>query len=381
MNINSINERLFALFLFLLFLAMDLIIGSRGYLIAYSILATISIAILSPYLIKTVYEHPLAIAIFLFAPLLGSLYAVYGLNIEFSLFQLARSQAWTILGILTALAFQRIAVLIPQSSCVRLLTIASLFLTLVAISGLIDIVLGTHFAPSQIRILNQPESSPRLYLVGIELAAALLPVFVWRKMYIAMVSCVAIIFMTGGKASLAILTLVILFVMATTKGRSISKIVIFLAFSSSILFYANQINSRIADFLIDGDIRRLQQINESFNLFSTDYITMAVGGGMATAYSEGYTEFSSDLNGDNDQSALLENSRFDIENGYLYVLTRFGILGTMALVFLLGLGTGKYRFYFIAYCMLSWLGGSPVGPSFFILVLAFTFASRCANSR
>ena len=75
-----------------------------------------------------------------------------------------------------------------------------------------------------------------------------------------------------------------------------------------------------------------------------------------------------------DSSSLFENSRFDVENGYLFLLLRFGIIGTIFFYFILKKYFHGIYFNFIIFYLLIFFASIGLsGISFFTLIFSFLF--------
>jgi hypothetical protein len=154
--------------------------------------------------------------------------------------------------------------------------------------------------------------------------------------------------------------------------KSKTNIIVF--FIILILFFI-KIFDRFTLLINNGDLRRLSQIKDAFNKFTSSLLNFLFGSGIGTPYSKGYFALSNNyiING-KDSSALFENSRFDVENGYLFLLLRFGILGTIFLYLILKkYFKGNYWKFILVYFFIYFASIGLSGISFFTIIISFIF--------
>lgn len=305
----------------------------------------------------------------------STLYATQIDNAEFSMWQVLRSQMWTFISIPLIYSTIKFTKKKSPKDIYFIVSCISIILVYMALSGLIDYLYGTNFSPAYIRVIDEYTGKLRLYLIGIELISPFLPIFLIYKKYLGIIAGLIILLISGGKSAFVSGLIPLIYGWFYMKKNLKNNIVIGI---TSILFLVvtfNVISDRIAEFSEYGDSRRSDQISDSFKILNKNPINYLWGIGLGTPYSNAYLD--SFVSGDvlEDKSALLENSRFDIENGYIYLLVRTGILGIILYVLSIGLSMKKYSVLFWILSLVSWFGGSPSGPSLTIYYISFAFSS------
>ena len=121
------------------------------------------------------------------------------------------------------------------------------------------------------------------------------------------------------------------------------------------------IGDRLFDFFTIGDLRRLIQVIDAFTKLSESPLTSLFGTGIGTQYSEGYEIYNLSAVSYLESGRLIENSKYDLENGFIYFPLKFGLIGTVVLLYMFfkylrSDGTMPYAFMLLSFISVSWSG-------------------------
>ena len=223
--------------------------------------------------------------------------------------------------------------------------------------------------PSYIRSYESLESHVRLYPVGYELIFPFLPIFYIYKKWVAFFFCFFIIGYTGGKTGFAMLVVTFIFLMVKVEKNLRKKLSIFsCGLLVSLIIYLG-IETRIDDLYESGDSRRFEQIYDAYDTIIQKPANLLYGAGLGTQYSEGYMRFSDSIY--NENIRLMDNSMYDIENGYIYLLVRLGVPGAILFLISIFYRIGYLNLYFILYLLINWMAGSTASPSSLMSFILF----------
>jgi hypothetical protein len=199
---------------------------------------------------------------------------------------------------------------------------------------------------------------PRLYVAGVGASAPLAVVFMRTKRHVAWASAVLVAGATQGKAVILALAFGMI-IEAVRERRLLSG-----GGTLLVLTFIVMTQGRLSEFRNVGDMQRTRQITEGWESFTSTPLRILIGAGHGVPYSEGYGAFADVAS---DAEALIENSRYDLENGPVFLLLRLGVLGTLMFVAALhparGSTSGKIIFWGIvlAYFTASAFIASPGG--------------------
>ena len=315
--------------------------------------------------LKALSKNRLLFGITIFA----TFYAAFGVGLEFSFWQIARSQIWMALGLPIAwvivtrieeLSFQQ------QKSVVRLLGI---FVTVCAGLGILEILLQNPLAPAYIR------AEGRIYTPVSAALPGLIWIFLHYKKWIPLLLTIFLALITFGKGNFILIIYAVLVYVAYSKYRkqgAIKKVLYpsLMMVAGAIIAYV-ALFDRISFLFSNGDPTRWIQIIQSLALLSQSPEGWVFGFGIGTRLIDGpYLAAYQGL--PEDAPRLVINSQYDIENGYIYQVLRFGLMGTILwFSFALKLFS-NFRFaflvFFLVFCATTSLTG--IAPSITLLSIA-----------
>lgn len=360
-NSSHFTDRMLPVGWFLIVCVIANTIGSRGTILSGAVMCLIVSIVLFQRILASAWLVRGRLMALLLIACLATLHAATELNREFSVWQLARSHAWPFVGLLFLRAGVRWGQELDEIARQRLISALGLFSILSATACAIELVSGLEVSPAYIRTEVDADGQFRLYVAGLEIAMTFIPVFLLARRYLAAAACYFMMAATAGKTMLAIGACALLYALVFDK-KSARTFFIMIVGVIVVLAYGVSISSRIQGALDETDASRLFQIMDGINVFLTDWVTMLFGIGFGTEYGYGYLVQAGSASA-SELAALLENSRFDIENGYIYWLARGGIVGMLLLLSILSGIKGRYRWYFVAALGILWAGGSNTGAS------------------
>jgi hypothetical protein len=240
-------------------------------------------------------------------------------GVDVSIRQLSRTSIWAALYMLILLVGQQIFDGITTPRLQFIYTTARILVILVAALVLADLTTGLEISPAVIRVKEEGLSGQRIYITASSAIAPLFFLYLWRLDLLPLLATIVIIAASQGKAMLAAIPIaLIVFGIRRPKAGALS----FLVIMPFALLLAP--TDRLTEFIEAGDLQRLRQINEAWEIYTSNALNILIGAGHGTPYSEGYAQFG----GSNaEQANLYENSRYDVENGFIYLLLRFGAVG------------------------------------------------------
>lgn len=293
---------------------------------------------------------------------------------EVSLWQVARTSIWAFVYIFMLIAGKRLFFGIDDQRLLGMYSAARTLTIMVCGLVLLDLALGLNMAPAAIRVEGTDISQQRIYIVASSALAPLFFLYLWKKDYVPLVAVTVMIFATQGKIMMAAIPAAL--ILLAFKRPKTGLLIIALLIPVAVYLFPT---SRIVDFIDGGDIQRLRQINEALAAYTTNIWRIVVGAGHGTPYSEGYAQFGQ-INPD--QANLYENTRFDVENGFVYLLLRFGVIG-FAVFFALTVKAIDQKYTkraFIVNTLIMGAGSSFFGaPGGIFFVTCFLFASEMMN--
>jgi len=282
-----------------------------------------------------------------------------------SAWQICRSSIWIAASVVTfVVAGERFRAV--KTACRRFGMVLEAVFVLMAASIIVELATGLPLAPAVIRYYPDDSELPRLYAAGVAASVPLAIFFMRTRRRVAFLATATVVFATQGKAVLLALALGLGLEMMG-RPRSIRTVMAMLV----ILLVGIVVQVRVLELLDVGDMQRARQIVEGVDAFESTPVSMMIGIGHGVAYSEGYGAFAEETD---ENERLLDNSRYDLENGPVFLLLRFGILGTLLVAMALhphGASTGqKLLFWLITlvYFSASAHLASPGGP---VCLLAF----------
>ena len=290
----------------------------------------------------------------------------------FNWYQIFRSQLWTILTPIFLIGTLNVSSRFDSKRINNFINTFALLSIFICLAELIDLSFGSEITPVYIRS-TQLDSSDRIYPIGYEMIYALLPVFYVYKKWLSLIASLLIITITGGKTGFALSLVAFFFIFFQFESNSVKRIFMIIIGSLFAYFWFQSLEVRITNFSNEGDIRRYDQILDGLTLLLERPFSLISGIGLGTQFSGGYEDFSTNIFADNMQ--LIDNSKYDIENGYMYIFMRFGFIGSLIYLSLIIKRLGALNFYFLTYLAITWLGSSPVGPSTALSFAFFAFSS------
>jgi hypothetical protein len=292
-------------------------------------------------------------------------------GVDVSTRQIFRTSVWVLFYCFLLVAGRNVLTNLSESTLNTLYATTRKVVIMVAILVAIDLVSGTELSPAVIRVKDAVPSDQRIYIMASSALPALLLLFLWR---VDVAPCIATLVLIGasqGKTMLAAIPIALV-VLAIAKPRQGVLALLIVAPLAVMLAPTD----RLVTFVDGGDFQRLRQINEALEAYTADGLSMTFGIGHGTPYSAGYAQFGA---ANPEQANLYENSRFDVENGYIYLLLRFGFLGLFIFVILTlkAITNRSARLAFIlntiVICSASSFFATP-GGIFFICAFLFTSA-------
>lgn len=297
--------------------------------------------------------------------------AVMFSGLEFSLWQVLRSQVWTLIALplsVTALRVSHVKLraedLIWWTDVVTGICVSS------AVLVVFDSLLHTGFSPSYIR------SAPRIYsIAGLLVPGALIYALISKK-YQLSVSLIVLSVFTFGKAyfvlvlfslMVALLNFVNFRAMVVRKGAAVLLLTISVA---SAAFLATQYD-RVSEYLMRGDQSREKQMFQVLDAVNDVPLAYIYGLGIGTRIIDGNYLVAGAARFSDESNRLLQNSQYEVEIGYMHLLARFGVLGSFLLILYSGLNFRGDRGTFFVYCLLFMMGASFSGIAHIFSLFAF----------
>jgi hypothetical protein len=301
------------------------------------------------------------------AILLLIIIAIFATGIEilngttFSAWQFFRSHMWTIITLISIYALTESIRQHGNLAPKYIYDISSILLVALALLVVIELSTSLNVAPAYIDRLVESDVARRLYVPGHEIGIAFIPYAIYKRHFIRASAMIFLLFITAGKTTLVVTALATCYGVYIMPKRD--KLTIFssiAAFSVGGLLSIYQIWQRFVDFFDTGDTRRFDQIIDGWSMVTSNLFRILFGIGLATPYSEGYFAYNLEISSA-ELTALHENAMYDLENGYMFILLRFGVIGS-AVYF-----TALYKKYFdlnlyaLFVLVLWWTSSSAVG--------------------
>lgn len=288
-------------------------------------------------------------------------------GVMFSGWQLIRSSVWIyacfLLLILAGSFFSRLS----SNRLEMIYRVARLACLLACVGVVLEYLTGVELAPAVIRA-GEDESTPRLYVVGSVATLPLLLIALHKRDWLLTLAVAIICMATQGKVMITLALVVVIVYFVSTGYVRLLPIVVITAVAGALLIY-----DRIEEFSVQGDSIRALQMEDALAAVRGSYSTMLLGIGHGTEYSEGFYQFGLA----DDELALFENSKFEIENLPGYLLLRFGLIGSLLLLPILFRSHQDriVRRVFIACVVIYGLGGTLFAtPGGILFTAGFAFA-------
>jgi hypothetical protein len=306
---------------------------------------------------------------FLFLALIYLIYDIFLkiTGVEVSLYQIIRSDIFFWLALYLALNFDKFRSFYTPRRIEKISYFVINFVKVAAVLVALEYLTNQPIAPAVIRV--EGENFVRIYVFGLLSFFPFIFFAIHKKDFLFILSLGFIVFSTQGKIMISLFFLTIL--LANLQKINFGNLLIIVFFSY--LAFPFLVN-RFSTFLDEGDVTRLYQFEQAVKSWSGSNATRFLGVGQGTAFTEGYGEFSQVFD---ENERLAENSKYDIENLYGYLLIRFGILG-MLLIFIFTRKVFRSMYaliYFVLVVLLYGFGSSlfnyPAGVIFVLSALIF----------
>lgn len=298
--------------------------------------------------------------------LLATINAVFLFDLEWNFWQVLRAQFWTLLAFPLALTARKAALInLQNKKHTKVLFFVVGFCLMSALNSVVDFALNTGFAPAYINNEN------RIYPVAALFVPGFLIFSIVAKEYLLAIALLIVSVITMGKLYLLLVlysllcSFVILFDwrrFTTTKELVIKKtagLLVVITLVVAPILYATQAD-RVAKFLESGDTSREKQSFQVIQAISDVGFSSIYGLGIGTKIIEGnYTNTDTSTGGPS--KALLINSQYDVEVGFMHLFARFGIFGSLLLFCYCLKGFKKSKLIFIGYSSIFLLGASWSG--------------------
>lgn len=377
MHLRNRVEFLFAVSSVAISSGLGYFFGTRGVLLSAAIaIVAVAFSAINQFIRAFFNKYILLTTV---SALLGTAWAYYYLNLNLSAWQFARSTLWTLLSLPLFLAILKIQALNNTKVVDPLLNFFASLSLVLAVFVSVELASGLPISPASIRAEDaNAYFNVRLYVIGIEILLPLVPIFVLQKRLLSVCSILLLAVITGGKIVLALFLtgilfgLLLLFKYRRLRPRHVILLLIVLFFA---LLAADYLFERLHVFLQTGDERRLDQIQDAWAAILQDPITFLFGQGLGTAYTEAYLKYVPYHSLD-EVSFLIENAQYDLENGFIALWLRFGLIGSITYIIVLFRYKNIYSIYFATFLFLSWLGTSISGPPGALLLASFAFAIK-----
>jgi len=350
------------------------LIGTRA-IIAYSALIVLAILLINRQIVSEYVQHKSILLSLLFSTVVLTNFLSYYHHNEFSFYQLVRSQIWFLLGPYLLFIGHQLYVNSSDIEIERVIDAVGLLISLLAILVILDLTFQTNLIPAYIKLIDQVTGYPRYYLLGLEAAITFLPVFLLcdKKFYLCM--AFLLVLFTGGRTIFAIV-LAVYFLFRYFDCRKLTVFsltaLLLLAVSFDILNYKKiHLNYILTDKRVSSGSTILSAAQTNAELF--------FGIGLGTAYQSKNPASEEAKSIFYELSNPSENYRFDIENGFIFLIKRLGLIGTLTYIFLLGFRYGRYSKFLWSTLSILWLSMSPVGPSSCLFFFFFGISAAIYN--
>jgi hypothetical protein len=267
------------------------------------------------------------------------------------------------------------------------LDIAKYFFYFLFFTCLVELIFDVSIAPAYIRFFDPELGFKRLYLLGSEIILPFMLLFYTEKKWTLFSLGIFFIVLTGGKSALLSIFSFIIYILINGQYRR-NKFFKYFLFLSILLMslYCLLIWHRIFIFLNTGDSFRSAQISHYFNFISQSPLDFFTGAGLGTEYMDIMDALNGkeflpypDLHYNWQQVEIGNNLNYDIENGFIFFLYRFGFIGFLLYFFTVLREFGKYSNYIALTLFLIWIVGPNVGPSGALAMASFGIAAGFFN--
>lgn len=353
--------------------------GSKGLILFVAFFNIIFLIAFRSTVLSALREHKILFFILVFTLMIGTCNSFFINNMSFSFYQLARSQVWALIGPVVAFGILKRHNISSQYKCTALKTI-EWYVYLLSVLFFSDCIFGLNISPAYFSVVDELSGIRRNYLFGYELVIPFLPVFIKQKKYLCGVLMIMILLATGGKLALFLLLFSFGYIILNSSKINTIKSLLCILVALLLGTYSYYILDRLTILFMNGDGARWSQFLDVTSIISKDPINFFFGIGFGTPFSDGY--FNSNLNADflTSHPDLVENSKFDVENGYLFLLLRFGLIGAVVYFLLLSIYFKKDLLYFGGALLISFFSISFVGPSGSLFFIFFALASILSPS-
>ena len=266
-------------------------------------------------------------------------------------------------------------VIIDRSDFKLYLPYSDVFKILILSSGALALLPPLEFLPQNISInlLNEFTGEQRRFIIPHTFFLIITPFLLLKGRVALGLSGLSIAFASGSRgAFLGILLTVIYFAATDRSSRNLYKLIVVGVMGSLIALFFSVTIDRLN---IQGFVEDHQRINELFSALSTaiKFPNVVFGLPFTFPHWEGYQAESTF---DPEKERVFINSAFDVHNGFVFMLLRFGLSGSLLLAILLFRVWSKYpgfRPILLCYLLLWLTSSAPImvvdGP--FALVFAF----------
>jgi hypothetical protein len=312
-----------------------------------------------------------SILAFFFVIVFGTANGVLMEGRDFSIWQIMRSQIAFIALIVFVIFTQKSLSNMTNKNFYRIINVSGNILLVFCILFFVNKIIEINVFP----VLLETLDGSRVYPIGYDFFIILIPIFYALKKYIVMIMACSILILTMSK-TLFLFFFIIFYFMLKSNELVIPKfsylIFIIIMISGFVLM-----SDRILNVSLESEARRIDQILLAFEIFYSSIINSVVGIGIGTKYSEGYLAYSSFQ----ELTPLVVNSMYDIENGFLFLLTRFGIFGSVIFIIFLNHNFKGVRFFVFSILSISFLATSPVGFNYILFVFGLMLIKTAKDKR
>lgn len=291
-------------------------------------------------------------------------------DLEFSLWQVARAQVWTVIGFPLAVAAKSAALKLNSRDLSRWTNMLYGFSFASLVLAMLDVSANTSFSPAYIR------SDTRVYTVAALMVPGVLIYAIAARRRGLALSLLGLAILTMGKtyfglSVFALLVSLMYFInfnrmTIRREGFWVSTIMLI----SIIVFSVSQYD-RLASALEVGDVSRERQSSQVMEALHEVRYGNLIGLGVGTKIIEGNYISTGRVESIDASTGLFANSQYDIEAGYFHLLARFGFIGCALLCMYMARGFRSANLLFFGYSAIFLVGASWAGVSHVFSLVAF----------
>lgn len=260
------------------------------------------------------------------------------------------------------------------------------FQTRILLAAIVSVGLVTAYNPGDLISQNvsilldgDPSSAERKFILPHTAFNILFPLFVLTGRWLPAAACLVVILAAGSRGALvaAVLTVTVFLLRERAKGL-LPLAVVGLGIVAAGFFFPASFERLQAQSVFE-DYTRIEEISAAARTF-WDPAHVLTGLPFTFPYWEGYGAFTSFAD---EQERIFTNSMFDVHNGFLFVLLRFGIVGGACIGFALWRlwrDAKPLRPALVSYLLLWLTSAGPISAvdGAFALALAAMFVSNRA---